>query len=247
MRALHIIVSALCLTLAICEAFEDIVAYKKYPASCVEAKPKKNGIVKIQDPRSNGSVPLEVYCDVSIAGSGWLVIQRRVDAKINFFRNWSSYQQGFGELDGGFFIGLDILHALTTSKTHELYVYLQDFTGQTRFAKYDSFAIGNESNLYGLNVLGNYNGTAGDALRYQQYMKFSTYDRDNDNSVNNCAAQFSGAWWYNSCMYSNLNGQYLGGEYGTDLVGRGNCWVQWRGIDYAYKTVQMMIKPKSKK
>ncbi|KAH8370056.1 hypothetical protein KR093_002026, partial [Drosophila rubida] len=114
------------------------------------------------------------------AGTGWLVIQRRVDAKINFFRNWSSYQQGFGELDGGFFIGLDILHALTTSQPHELYVFLQDFQGQTRNALYDAFAIGNESNLYGLNTLGNYSGSAGDALRYQQYMKFSTYDRDND-------------------------------------------------------------------
>ncbi|KAH8299781.1 hypothetical protein KR044_005914, partial [Drosophila immigrans] len=225
-----------------------IVPYKKYPASCVEAKPKKNGIVKIQDPR-NSSLTLNVYCDVTTAGVGWLVIQRRVDAKINFFRNWSSYQQGFGEIEGSFFIGLDILHALTTAQTHELYVYLQDFSGQSRFAKYDAFAIGAESNLYGLNILGSYSGSAGDALRYQQNMKFSTYDRDNDNSVNNCAAQFSGAWWYNSCINSicicsNLNGQYLGGEYGQDLAGRGNCWVQWLGIDYAYKTVQMMIKPK---
>lgn len=44
---------------------------------------------------------------------------------------------------------------------------------------------------------------------------------------------------------SNLNGQYLGGEYARDLMGRGDCWAQWKGIDYAYKTVKMMIKPKT--
>ncbi|KAM8712150.1 hypothetical protein ACLKA7_012643 [Drosophila subpalustris] len=243
MRALHLVLSALCLIVATCQAFEDIVPFKKYPASCQEAKVKKDSVVKIQ---LNGGEPFNVYCDVSTAGTGWLVIQRRVDANINFFRNWSAYQKGFGDLEAGYFIGLNALHNLTTSQPHELYVYLEDFTGQSRFAKYDSFAIGNESNLYGLNVLGNYSGNAGDGLRYQQYMKFSTYDRDNDNSINNCAAQFSGAWWYNSCMYSNLNGEYLGGEYGPELSGRGNCWVPWQGIDYAYKTVKMMIKPKKK-
>ncbi|XP_034478796.1 fibrinogen C domain-containing protein 1-like [Drosophila innubila] len=243
MRALHLILSALCLTAATCQSFADIVPFKKYPASCQEAKPKKNSIVKIQ---LNGGEPFNVYCDVTTAGAGWLVIQRRVDANINFFRNWSAYQKGFGDLEGGFFIGLNALHNLTTSQPHELYVYLEDFTGQSRFAKYDNFAIGNESNLYGLNTLGKYSGNAGDGLRYQEYMKFSTYDRDHDNSINNCAAQFSGAWWYNSCMYSNLNGEYLGGEYGAELVGRGNCWVPWLGVDYAYKTVKMMIKPKKK-
>lgn len=198
MRALFLILSALCLTVAVCQAFADVAPFKKYPASCQEAKPKKNGIVKIQ---VNGGEPFNVWCDVTLAGQGWLVIQRRVDANINFFRNWSSYQKGFGDLDGSYFIGLNALHNLTTSQNQELYVHLEDFMGNTRFAKYDWFAIGNEANLYGLNVLGSYSGNAGDGLRYQQYMKFSTYDRDNDNSFQNCAAEFSGAWWYNSCMF----------------------------------------------
>ncbi|XP_064551853.1 ficolin-2 [Drosophila montana] len=240
MGALHVILSVLCLTVAAAQSFADITPFKTYPASCKEAKAKKNGIYKIQ---LKGEEPFNVYCDATMAGTGWLVIQRRVDANINFFRNWSAYQQGFGDLDGSFFIGLNKLNALTASQPHELYVYLEDFHGQSRYANYSAFAIGNEANLYGLNTLGIYSGNAGDALRYHQNMKFSTFDRDNDNSTINCAAQYSGAWWYKSCMYSNLNGEYLGGEYGQDLMGRGDCWEQWQGVNYAYKRVQMMIRP----
>ncbi|KAH8394735.1 hypothetical protein KR222_003905 [Zaprionus bogoriensis] len=242
MKVLQIVLSLLALTVASCLAFADVVPFKKYPASCVEAKPKKNSIQKIQ---LEGSEPFNVYCDVSTNGTGWLVIQRRVDANLNFFRNWSAYQQGFGDLEAGYFIGLDRLANLTATP-HELYVYLEDFAGQSRYAKYDNFAVGNASELYALKTLGSYSGTAGDSLSYSKYMKFSTYDRDNDNSTLNCAAQFSGAWWYNSCMYSNLNGQYLGGEYAKDLLGRGDCWAQWKGVNYSYKTVKMLIKPKTK-
>ncbi|EDW00929.1 ficolin-2 [Drosophila grimshawi] len=240
MRAVFHILSVLCLVVAAVHSFEDIAPFKSYPANCKDAKAKKNGIYKIQ---IKGSEPFNVYCDAKLNGTGWLVIQRRVDANINFFRNWSAYQQGFGDLEGSFFIGLNKLNALTAATANELYVYLEDFHGQSRFARYDTFAVGNEANRYGLNTLGWYSGNAGDSLRYQQYMKFSTYDMDNDNSTINCAAQYSGAWWYNSCMYSNLNGQYLGGEYGQALAGRGNSWATWLGINYAYKTVQMMIRP----
>ena len=40
-------------------------------------------------------------------------------------------------------------------------------------------------------------------------MKFSTYDRDNDKNVTgNCAEEYKGAWWFNACYMSHLNGEY---------------------------------------
>lgn len=193
--AANIFLSVLWLTFTFADLHSNIVC-EKYPESCQAVNPEKNGIYKIQ---INGEL-MSVYCDVALTGSPWLVIQRRVDININFYRNWSSYQQGFGDLQNSFFIGLDKLYALTVSQPHELYVHLEDFEGQTRYAKYNEFAIGNDDNLYGLNTLGNYSGNAGDGLIDHRNMKFSTFDRDNDkNETTNCAVQFTGAWWYDKC------------------------------------------------
>ena len=51
-----------------------------------------------------------------------------------------------------------------------------------------------------------------DKLEYHNGSPFSTYDRDNDASNGNCAENCQGAWWYKSCLASNLNGLYLQGH-----------------------------------
>ncbi|CAG2194302.1 unnamed protein product [Mytilus edulis] len=50
----------------------------------------------------------------------------------------------------------------------------------------------------------------GDSMTFHNNMHFSTYDRDNDRSSLNCAAHntLKGAWWYNNCWRSSLNGKY---------------------------------------
>ncbi|ALC42436.1 CG30280, partial [Drosophila busckii] len=214
-----------------------------YPSSCLTTAIRTSGIYKIQVP---GLAAFEVYCDADLAGIGWLVIQRRLNGSLNFYRNWQQYKDGFGVVQGEFFIGLDKLRAITALEPYELYVHLEDFEGVKRFAKYDEFAIGNEADDYALNALGAYTGNAGDSLRSHRKMKFSTYDRDNDAEFQrNCAFLHMGAWWYNACVDSNLNGQYIpGGKYEEQLFARGMCWRAWRGHNYGYKTVQMMIRPK---
>ena len=49
-------------------------------------------------------------------------------------------------------------------------------------------------------------------------MPFSTHDQDNDKTGGNCAASWQGAWWYNRCTYSNLNGLYLEGQSNSNGV-----------------------------
>jgi len=64
---------------------------------------------------------------------------------------------------------------------------------------------------YRLEVAG-YSGDAGDSfqytgssgLYYQNALSFTTYDQDNDPDVSNCAAVWSGGWWYNRCYYACL-------------------------------------------
>ena len=87
-----------------------------------------------------------------------------------------------------------------------------------------------------------YNGTAGDSLTiihggvpYHNLMKFTTKDNDNDLRSDNCAVTFTGAWWYNSCYYSNLNGLY-----GAD-TNDGVVWYAWKGWRYSLPYVEMKL------
>ena len=70
-------------------------------------------------------------------------------------------------------------------------------------------------------------------------MKFSTYDRDNDQYSGNCASYWKGAWWYNSCHDSNLNGRYL---KAGDSSGKGMGWRHWKNSNSQKKT-EMKIRP----
>lgn len=47
-------------------------------------------------------------------------------------------------------------------------------------------------------------------MTYHDGYQFSTFDNDNDGWADgNCADRDHGAWWYDSCQHSNLNGQYV--------------------------------------
>ncbi|KAH8375304.1 hypothetical protein KR200_007496 [Drosophila serrata] len=220
----------------------DNLTCKKHYSSCQEIYPEKSGVQKIK----LGKDVFDVYCDSTIAGRGWTVIQRRVNDEVNFYRKFLSYEKGFGNLNGSFWIGLDKLNRITSLEPQELYIQLEDFTGETRFARYSLFKVGDVYSDYTLSSLGAYSGTAGDGMTYHLNNRFSTFDRDN---TKRCAALRHGAWWYDNCLqsfYSNLNGVYLGGAYQDEyLSANGIVWKHWRGFYYSYKTVHMMVRPRA--
>lgn len=174
---------------------------------------------------------------------------------MDFYRKWSEYKTGFGNIDGEFFIGLDKLHALTsTLQPVELLIQLSDFDDNTRYAKYDDFQVGSEKVLYKLIKIGFFSGDAGDSFSYNEGFNFTTKDRDNDRTADaNCAVFKTGAWWYGACskrsvlqylvrffflvksffhiyfsfFFSNLNGKYY--KNPKELL---NAPVNKRGINW---------------
>lgn len=71
---------------------------------------------------------------------------------------------------------------------------------------------------------------------------FTTYDNDNDNHTDNCAVRYHGAWWYNHCHSSNLNGIYFQGNYSA--YPNGVIWSKFHGYGYSLKKTTMMIRKK---
>ena len=145
-----------------------------------------------------------VACNNSVDGGGWIIIQRRIHGAVDFYRDWSEYKSGFGNINGELFIGLVKLRALTvTLQPVELLIQLQDFDNVLKYAKYDDFQVGNEAVHFKLIKLGAYTGNAGDSFSSHVGSYFTTKDRDNDANVkDNCAVLSTGAWWYNCCYNS---------------------------------------------
>ena len=91
------------------------------------------------------------------SGGGWTVFQRRLDGSVDFYRGWQDYKNGFGNLNGEFWLGLDKIHRLTTTSKNELCIDMEDTSGNTRYAEYDFFAVTSEQQKYQLS-LGTYAG-----------------------------------------------------------------------------------------
>lgn len=139
-------------------------------------------------------------------GGGWTVFQRRIDGSVDFYRNWTMYKHGFGDVNGEHWLGLEKLYELTKSGRYELLVLLEDFERNKRYAFYDDFKVGSEAEKYKLTV-GKFSGTAGDGMTENNGMKFSTMDQNNDLfTYLNCASFYKGAWWFKMCGWSHLNG-----------------------------------------
>ncbi|XP_031705567.1 angiopoietin-related protein 2b [Anarrhichthys ocellatus] len=190
----------------------------------------------------NANRLMQVWCDQRHDPGGWTVIQRRMDGSVNFFRNWETYKQGFGNIDGEYWLGLENIYWLTNQANYKLLVTLEDWSGRKVFAEYASFRVEPEADFYKLRV-GRYHGNAGDSLTWHNGKQFTTLDRDHDAYTGNCAHYQKGGWWYNSCAHSNLNGVWYRGGHYRSRYQDGVYWAEFRGGAYSLKKVVMMIRP----
>ncbi|CAG2250527.1 Tenascin-R,Angiopoietin-related protein 1,Ficolin-1-A,Angiopoietin-1,Fibrinogen C domain-containing protein 1,Fibroleukin,Fibrinogen-like protein 1,Ficolin-2,Ficolin-1,Fibrinogen-like protein A,Ficolin-1-B,Angiopoietin-related protein 2,Angiopoietin-4 [Mytilus edulis] len=198
----------------------------------------KSGVYCIQP--DNGT-EISVFCEMDIDNGGWTTIQRRYDGTVDFYRYWEDYKSGFGDIDGEHWLGNDNLHFILRQGSYRVRFDLEDFTGDTSYAIYDTIYVGDESTNYTLSITG-YNGIAGHAMKdwhpnELDGMMFTTRDRDNDISPTNCGFKKQSGWWYAACSYSNINGGY--GELYDTIANI--YWKTWK--PNALKKTRMMIKP----
>ncbi|PIK49584.1 putative microfibril-associated glycoprotein 4-like [Apostichopus japonicus] len=167
-----------------------------------------------------------------------------MDGRLDFFRGWEEYKNGFGSLHGEHWLGLDIIHALTMQDEYHLFVnmYLPTDLQQGK-AEYYKFFVGSEAQNYTL-AISEYepSSNAGDSLMVHNGLGFSTWDRDNDMwTTGNCALDYKSAWWFSSCHTSNLNAPYLRPPF---EFAKGIMWQTWGGERTSMIYTEMKIKPR---
>jgi len=109
---------------------------------------------------------MAVFEDIPSAGSDWMVIQHSSSFGHQALQNISQSlsNNGFGDLNGEYFLGYNIIHQLTSTQTHEVYVKFET-EYITRFARYDHFVVGSNDGRYILESLGSCSGDAGHCLQ----------------------------------------------------------------------------------
>lgn len=166
-------------------------------------------------------------------GGGWTVVMRRIDksfdthlgqqqhqatrttnqfleafkaSQVNFNLDWANYKSGFGHFDvwSEFFIGLDLLHQLTSDNgTAELQVDLVGATNETiqeaLHLRFEQFHVENETSNYRLHV-GGCNATRDlcEPISLLNGARFYTFDRPAGSyGAQNCSSGLpeTAGWW----------------------------------------------------
>ncbi|XP_071837488.1 uncharacterized protein [Apostichopus japonicus] len=232
---------------SITNRIEDFIGKNSTMTNCLDvynAGNSSTGIYSIKPFNWSGS-NFEVFCNMTTNGGGWTVFQRRVDGSVDFFRNWTSYKYGFGDLDHEFWLGNDKLYYLTNQGDYQLRIDMVNRLGDIYFVNYDFFRISDEKDYYQLSGLGTASGTVGGdsylraSFGTHLHTNFSTFDQDNDRHTGeNCAFTRRGAWWYKQCGRYNLNGDYNAANKNASIR-----WFEMPGGRRNIKYVEMKIRP----
>uniref|UniRef100_A0A803W9Q8 Tenascin C n=1 Tax=Ficedula albicollis TaxID=59894 RepID=A0A803W9Q8_FICAL len=192
-----------------------------YPKDCSQALLNGEATSGLYTIYLNGdrAQPLQVFCDMGEDGGGWMVSMGQGSASPAPPCPWN-------------------LHKITSQGQYELRVDLRD-KGDTAHAVYERFSVGDAKSRYRLRVDG-YSGTAGDSMTYHNGRSFSTFDKDHDSAITNCALSYKGAFWYKNCHRVNLMGRY-----GDNSHSQGVNWFHWKGHEYSIEFAEMKLRPSS--
>ncbi|XP_063311728.1 angiopoietin-related protein 4 [Pelobates fuscus] len=201
---------------------------------------RSSGIFTIQPLKAQ---PFEVFCEMTADG-GWTVIQRRKDGSVDFDQLWETYKNGFGTLNGEFWLGLEKIYQISEQGQYLLHIELEDWEQNTKYME-APFRLGGSSTAYALQIVGQVNGELENALSVGRHQPFTTRDRDQDlKSDINCAKHLSGGWWFSTCGHSNLNGKYLHSiPRQRHERKQGIFWKTWKGRYYPLKSTSIKIRP----
>ena len=191
----------------------------------------------------------QVYCEMEMAGGGWMVFQRRFDGSVDFpNKDWNAYKEGFGDVNSEHWLGNKWLNLLTTSEKYDYLVWAKAFDGDVRMKKMLGVRVDNEDESFKITFeqeTQDFTPNEAYGMEKMNGMKFSTVLVRNDiyNHPESCGFEY-GPWWHEECHRIAMNGRY---SYdGVPSSGaNGIIWYGWKGYSVSLKESQIMIRPRS--
>uniref|UniRef100_UPI0037E8E8A3 angiopoietin-related protein 3-like n=1 Tax=Semicossyphus pulcher TaxID=241346 RepID=UPI0037E8E8A3 len=218
------------------------ITQNNLPSDCSELFSRGEQVSGVYAIRPRGAEPFMAFCDMS-RGLGATVIQLRRDGSVNFDQTWEKYENGFGDFQGEFWLGLRKLHSLAAQGNSVLHIQLENWKQDRRSIEYRFHLDGPESN-YTIHLT-QLSGDLPDPMSNHSGMMFSTKDRDNDRQHDsNCANNHSGGWWFNACGDANLNGRYF--RMRPRWRSEWRRGIQWRPshkTSYSLKLTEISVHP----
>ncbi|XP_060590617.1 angiopoietin-4-like [Ruditapes philippinarum] len=144
---------------------------------------------------------VHVFCDMTTEGGGWTVFQNRFNGSVNFTKTFFDYENGFGDLNGEFWLGLKFVQELTKKPSFlRMEILLDNWHRMSALISHFKL-VGSQYTLMEPNLPGSFIDESVGA-------NFTTIDRD---SAIPCVSEYGGGWWYPDIdcdLYLNMNGMY---------------------------------------
>uniref|UniRef100_A0A8C5P0M1 Angiopoietin-related protein 3 n=1 Tax=Jaculus jaculus TaxID=51337 RepID=A0A8C5P0M1_JACJA len=213
------------------------------PADCSAIYQRGEHASGVYTIKPYNSQVFNVYCYTE-SGSTWTLIQHRKDGSLNFNETWENYRNGFGQLDGEFWLGLEKIYSIVTQTNYILRIELEDWKDNKHYVEY-SFHLGDHETNYTLRVT-EIAGNVPMALLEHQELMFSTWDHRAKGHLDCPESHSGGWWWHGGCGENNLNGKYNKPRAKSKSEKRrGIYWRSQNGKLQSIKSSKMFIQPKT--
>ncbi|XP_060560823.1 ficolin-1-like [Ruditapes philippinarum] len=94
---------------------------------------------------------LTVNCDMETEGGGWTIFHRRMDGSVDFYRNFTDYENGFGNVKGELWLGLKYIQEIAGQGSTEIRLDMTSSDSRTGHETCPDFKL-TEGTKYTLNI-----------------------------------------------------------------------------------------------
>ena len=169
--------------------------------------------------------PFPVFCTID----KFIVVQRRrAPFHLPFNRTRNDYKNGFGEVSGEFWLGLEKLYRITNQPylKYSIRLEMKLTSGVLHYLEYNDFYIGDEKERYKIANIGT---ATAKTVSYYIYKGHTFFTRDKDTS-RKLGATYNGFWYHPTST-----------SYNYVLVNRNVP--SWTGISGSVAYTEIKIRP----